>query len=329
MPDAPGESRQTGVDPRLAHALLETMWRIRAFEERVLELVSSRQMEGLIHLSIGQEAVAAGVCELLRADDVIFTGHRGHGHFVARGADMRGMMAELFGRASGLCAGKGGSMHLVQADLGLLGATGVVGGNVPLALGAALAIQERGSDAVAVVFFGDGAAQAGHFLESLNLVSLWQLPVLLVCENNGYAEFTPRSEHTRVGRVADLAAAYGIIHQTVDGNDALAVHAAADDLLSQVRRGDGPALLECLTYRLGGHYVGDPSAYKRAAEIAEWQARDPIRILLATADGESWPDAEDAQQAELRARAAVDDAVQFGMSSPWPDESALTQHVYA
>jgi pyruvate dehydrogenase E1 component alpha subunit len=329
MPDAPGESPRTSADPRLAHALLETMWRIRAFEERVLELVSNRQMEGLIHLSIGQEAVAAGVCEQLRTDDVIFTGHRGHGHFVARGADLRRMMAELFGRASGLCAGKGGSMHLVQADLGLLGATGVVGGNVPLALGAALAIQERGADAVAVVFFGDGAAQAGHFLESLNLVSLWRLPVLLVCENNGYAEFTPRSEHTRVGRVADLAAAYGIINQTVDGNDALAVHAGAADLLAQVRGGDGPALLECLTYRLGGHYVGDPSAYKHAAEIAEWQARDPIRILLAAGDGESWPDAEDANQTELRARAAVDDAVQFGLNSPWPDESALTQHVYA
>jgi acetoin:2,6-dichlorophenolindophenol oxidoreductase subunit alpha len=317
------------ADPRLAHALLETMWRIRAFEERVLELVSSRQMEGLIHLSIGQEAVAAGVCDVLRPEDVLFTGHRAHGHFVARGADLRRLMAELLGRASGLCGGKGGSMHLVQADLGLLGATGVVGGNVPLALGAAFAIQERSSDAVAVVFFGDGAAQAGHFLESLNLVSLWKLPVLLVCENNGYAEFTPRSVHTRVGRVADLATPYAITNRTVDGNNALEVRAAADDLLSQVRRGDGPALLECLTYRLGGHYVGDPSAYKLAAEIAEWQAKDPIRNLLAATDAEGWPSTEDARQAELRARAAVDDAVQFGMSSPWPDESALTQHVYA
>jgi pyruvate dehydrogenase E1 component alpha subunit len=305
------------------------MWRIRAFEERVLELVSSRQMEGLVHLGIGQEAVAAGVYNLLRSDDVLFTGHRAHGHFVARGADLRGMMAELFGRASGLCAGKGGSMHLVQADIGLLGATGVVGGNVPLALGAALAIQERDSDAVAAVFFGDGAAQAGHFLESLNLVSLWQLPVVLVCENNGYAEFTPRSVHTRVGRVADLAAPYGIVHRTVDGNDALAVHAAADELLSRVRRGDGPALLECLTYRLGGHSVGDPSAYKRAAEIAEWQERDPIRTLLAAGDGEAWPSAEDGRQAELRARAAVDDAVQFALASAWPDEASLLLHVYA
>jgi pyruvate dehydrogenase E1 component alpha subunit len=305
------------------------MWRIRAFEERVLELVSSRQMEGLVHLSIGQEAVAAGVCALLRPDDVLFTGHRAHGHFVARGADLRRMMAELLGRAGGLCAGKGGSMHLVQADLGLLGATGVVGGNVPLALGAALAIQERGADAVAVVFFGDGAAQAGHFLESLNLVSLWHLPVLLVCENNGYAEFTPRSVHTRVGRVTDLAAPYDILSQTVDGNDALAVHAAAADLLAQVRQGGGPALLECLTYRLGGHYVGDPTAYRRAAEVAEWQARDPIRTLLAASEAEGWPNAEDAQQLELRARAAVDDAVRFGLASPWPDESALLQHVYA
>ena len=199
------------------------MWRIRLFEERVGQLKRADEVHGLIHLSVGQEGVAAGVCSQLRADDAVYSGHRAHGHAIAAGAPLERAMAELMGRADGLCKGLGGSMHLVDVEHGLMGATGVVGGNIPMALGSALAARLRGGDQVAVVFFGDGAVQAGHFNESINLATLWELPVIFVCENNGFAEFTPRSAHTKVERVTDVVAPYGLTRETVDGNDVVAV----------------------------------------------------------------------------------------------------------
>src|SRR5215471_3161849 len=190
--------------------LLRAMWRIRAFEERVGQLTRASEVHGLVHLSAGPEAVAVGVCSQLRDDDIVYSGHRAHGHALAKGAAMGPLMAELMGRDGGLCRGLGGSMHLVDAEHGFLGATGVVGGNVPLALGSALAARLEESDRVAVVFFGDGAVQNGLFLESVNLAALWRLPAILVCENNGFAEFTPRSAHTNVERVSDVVAPYGL-----------------------------------------------------------------------------------------------------------------------
>ncbi len=220
-----------------ALALLRTMWRIRAFEERVGQLKRADEVHGLIHLSVGQEGVAAGVCTQLRADDAIYSGHRAHGHAIAAGAPLDRAMAELMGRADGLCKGLGGSMHLVDVEHGLLGATGVVGGNIPMALGSALAARMGGGDGVAVVFFGDGAVQAGHFNESINLATLWELPVIFVCENNGFAEFTPRSAHTRVERVTDVVAPYGLTRETVDGNDAVAVWETFARYLESARTG--------------------------------------------------------------------------------------------
>ena len=202
-----------------ALGLLRTMWRIRLFEERVGQLKRADEVHGLIHLSVGQEGVAAGVCSQLRDDDAVYSGHRAHGHAIAAGAPLERAMAELMGRADGLCKGLGGSMHLVDAEHGLMGATGVVGGNIPMALGSALAARLGDGDQVAVVFFGDGAVQAGHFNESINLAALWELPVIFVCENNGFAEFTPRSAHTKVERVSDVVAPYGLTRETVDGND--------------------------------------------------------------------------------------------------------------
>jgi acetoin:2,6-dichlorophenolindophenol oxidoreductase subunit alpha len=313
------------VGPRL----LATMWLIRAFEEQVSELVRTQEVVGLVHLGIGQEAVAAGVCAHLRPDDYLYSSHRAHGHFLAKGASPERLMAELMGRRDGLCAGKGGSMHLVQADRGLLGATGIVGGSVPLALGSALVAQDRGQAQVTVVFFGDGAAQAGHFLESLNLASLWELPVLLVCENNGYAEFTPRSAHSRVAHVSQLAEPYGISSTIVDGNDALAVWAAAGSLVDQLRSGRGPALLECLTFRLRGHYEGDPAAYRRATDVAEWKEKDPIERLVRQGTAAGWLDEAQLAATVQEARAAVQRAVEFGRSSPFPGAEELLQHVYA
>src|SRR6187549_858693 len=214
------------------------MWRIRLFEERVGQLVRAGEIDGLIHLSTGQEGVAAAVCSQLRDDDHVYSGHRAHGHAIAQGASLGRVMAELMGRDTGLCRGLGGSMHLVDREHGFLGATGVVGGNVPLALGSALAARLAGSDAVAVVFFGDGAVQGGIFVESVNIAALWQLPVILVCENNGLAEFTPRSAHTVVERVSDVVAPYGFPRKTVDGNDVHAVLKAFRAFLRKARKGE-------------------------------------------------------------------------------------------
>src|SRR5262245_30938955 len=238
------------------------MWLIRLFEERVGQLTRSGEIDGLIHLSIGQEGVAAAACGHRRDDDHVYSGHRAHGHALAKGASPERVMAELMGRDGGLCRGLGGSMHLVDVEHGFLGATGVVGGNVPLALGSALAARLRGAYAVAVVFFGDGAAQGGIFVESVNLAAMWELPVILVCETNGFAEFTPRSAHSPVERVADVVAPYGFERATVDGNDVGAVRRAFAGFLDAARRGDGPFLLECLTHRLRGHYEGDPQRYR-------------------------------------------------------------------
>src|SRR5262245_55880803 len=238
------------LDGAGALRLLATMWRIRLFEERVGQLSRAGEIDGLIHLSVGQEGVAVGVCTQLRDDDHVYSGHRAHGHAIAKGASLERVMAELMGRDAGLCRGLGGSMHLVDVEHGFMGATGVVGGNVPIALGSALAARLRGSDAVAVVFFGDGAVQAGHFNETVNLATLWQLPLILVCENNGFAEFTPRSAHTRVERVSDVVAPYDPERLTVDGNDVLAVWEAFGGFLASARGGGGPFLLECLTHRL-------------------------------------------------------------------------------
>ena len=220
--------------------LLTTMWRIRLFEERVGRLTRDGEVHGLIHLSTGQEGVAVGVCSQLRADDAVYSGHRGHGHAIAKGAPLERTMAELMGRDRGLCRGLGGSMHLVDVEHGFMGATGVVGGNIPIALGSALAARLRGDDAVAVVFFGDGAVQAGHFNETVNLASLWKLPLILVCENNGFAEFTPRSAHTTIERVSDVVAPYDVERATVDGNDVLAVWDAFAGYLASARAGWRP-----------------------------------------------------------------------------------------
>ena len=303
------------------------MWRIRAFEERVGELTRASEVHGLVHLSIGQEAVAAGVCCALRADDTVYSNHRAHGHAIAKGAPLEGVMAELMGRADGLCRGLGGSMHLVDAEHGLLGATGVVGGNVPLALGSALASRLLGGDQVTVVFFGDGAVQGGIFVESVNVATLWRLPVILVCENNGFAEFTPRSAHTVVERVSDVVAPYGLERETVDGNDVVAVREAFARFLGAARGGEGPFLLECLTHRLRGHYEGDPERYREALAAEDWQELDPIQRLQRRGLDEGWLDSP--TQLEQEAREEVERAVEFARESAFPPAGLTDELVYA
>jgi acetoin:2,6-dichlorophenolindophenol oxidoreductase subunit alpha len=305
------------------------MWRIRVFEERVGQLTRANEVHGLVHLSAGQEGVAAGVCGQLRPDDVVYSGHRAHGHAIAKGAPLAAVMAELMGRVDGLCRGLGGSMHLVDREHGFLGATGVVGGNVPLALGSALAARMQGSDSVAVVFFGDGAVQGGIFDESVNLATLWRLPVILVCENNGFAEFTPRSAHTNVERVSDAVAPYDLERETVDGNDVLAVRDSVSALLSGVREGEGPALLECLTHRLGGHYEGDPQLYREALAKEEWQQLDPILRLRRRGLAEGWLEESTPDELERAARDEVEDAVRLARESAFPTPELAEELVYA
>jgi TPP-dependent pyruvate/acetoin dehydrogenase alpha subunit len=309
--------------------VLATMWRIRHFEERVGQLKRADEVHGLIHLSVGQEGVAAGVCRQLRSDDAVYSGHRAHGHAIATGAPLDRTMAELMGRADGLCRGLGGSMHLVDVASGFMGATGVVGGNIPIALGSALAARRRGTDAVAVVFFGDGAVQAGHFNETVNLAALWGLPLILVCENNGFAEFTPRSAHTNVERVSDVVAPYGLERETVDGNDVVAVWAAFGRFLAGARAGGGPMLLECLTHRLRGHYEGDPAHYREALEAKDWQEKDPILRLQRHGIAEGWLVEDDAISIQREAGKAIDAAVEFARASPFPPLGLARELTYA
>src|SRR5882672_2794849 len=246
--------------------LFARMCLIRAFEQRVSSLYRAAEIPGFIHTSLGQEAVAVGVCAALHDDDWIATTHRGHGHCLAKGADVDGAMAELFGKATGLCKGKGGSMHIADPRQGILGANAIVGASLPLATGAGLSSRLLGGDGVAVAFFGEGAVNQGTFHESVNLAAVWELPVVFVCENNGYAEFTDSRTMSRREGVAALGPAYGLRGTVVDGNDVEAVLGAAQDAVDSCRRGGGPRLLEAETYRWQGHYEGDPQTYKSAEE---------------------------------------------------------------
>ena len=317
------------LDSARARQLLRTMWRIRRFEERVAQLKRTMQVHGLVHLSIGGEGVAAAVCGQLRHDDAVYSGHRAHGHAIAKGVPLGPLMAELMGRVDGLCHGLGGSMHVVDVEHGLFGATGVVGGNIPLALGTALAARLRGSDQVTVVFFGDGAVQAGHFSESVNLASLWELPVILACENNGVAEFTSRSEHTSIELVSDVVSAYGFHRQTVDGSDVPAVFVAFAEMLGTARTGRGPMLLECLTHRRRGHYEGDAEAYRDQLAEEEWALRDPVARLTADAIEAGWLDEAAVAALATEAAGEVEEAVAFARDSAFPGLEVMEQLVYA
>jgi TPP-dependent pyruvate/acetoin dehydrogenase alpha subunit len=304
------------------------LWRIRAFEGQVQRLAAAGEVPGFPHLSTGQEAVAVGVCAHLTPRDTLFTGHRGHGHVLAKGSDVEATFAEIIGRETGLCRGRGGTMHLVDVPNGVLGATGVVAGNLSLAAGAAWAAQAKGEDAISVVFFGDGATGAGAFHETVNLAVLWKLPVLFVCENNGYAEFTSRDEHSTVKQVSDFAAPYRMPAKTIDGNDLLLVYAAANDAVAQVRDGGGPYLLECMTYRMAGHFVGDAQHYRSKEELAAMKEKCPIerlrRHLLKSGATERELDAL-GEEARLEVLAAVERA----RAAPRPDPSTVLEYVYS
>lgn len=307
------------------------MYRIRVFEEQVNELYTSAKMPGLAHLYIGEEAVAVGVCQALRPDDYITSTHRGHGHCLAKGATADRMFAELLGKAAGYCRGKGGSMHIADQERGNLGANAIVAGSTGIATGAALTAKRSGTGRVAVCFFGEGGLGQGVLYEVMNLASLWKLPVIYVCENNLYNEYTHYAE-TTAGQMLARPKAFDIRAEDVDGQDVRAVYAATRRAAAAARSGEGPAFLLCHTYRFMGHHVGDVNRayYRRSEEEQRWRAeRDPLRVLETWLASQRLATRADLASVEEQVRAEIAAGLEFAMSAAYPDPAEVDQHVYA
>ncbi len=317
------------LSPHQLRALLETMYRIRAFEEKVDELFMRGEVHGTTHLSIGEEATASGALMALQADDYITSTHRGHGHCIAKGADLNLMVAELLGKETGYCRGRGGSMHIADVKTGNLGANGVVGGGIPIATGVGLSIKLQGLDRICLCFFGDGASNEGTFHEAINMASIWNLPVVFLCENNQYgmSMSTHRSMHNET--IAQRATAYGIPGERIDGNDALAVYEAVYKAAQRARSGGGPTLIESYTYRYKGHSKSDQNRYRTRDEIREWQQRDPIQRFIAVLTERNIMSQQEIQETEAAAYQAIEDAYAFAQGSPDPDPETLLEGVYA
>ena len=305
------------------------MFEIRSFEEKVFELYAQNMVPGTIHLYAGEEAVAVGVCSNLRKDDYITSTHRGHGHCIAKGADPKRIMAEILGKKTGYCKGKGGSMHIADFKVGMLGATAVVGAGIPIATGAGLSIKLRGTDQVVACFFGEGASNQGTFHEGINMAAIWKLPVIFVCENNLYAMGTRQSRVMLIENIADRAASYGIPGVTVDGNDVLAVYEAAREAVERARRGEGPTLIECKTYRHKGHSRVDPAKYRPKEEVEEWLRKDPIKRLREKLLQTNVLAEEEIQRVEEEVSAEIEEAVKFAVESPYPAPEEALEDVYA
>jgi TPP-dependent pyruvate/acetoin dehydrogenase alpha subunit len=305
------------------------MQRIRVFEQTVFDCIKRGLISGGPHLYLGEEAVAAGVCGALRAGDYITSTHRGHGHCIAKGGQFKPMLAELFTKATGYCKGKGGTMHIADMDLGILGANGIVGAGLPIAVGAALSSRLKGAGWVVAAFFGDGASNTGSFHESVNLAAVWKLPVLFVCENNLFGMFTPMCDCTPIKDIALRAQGYGIPGVIVDGNDVLAVYAAAAEAVERGRAGLGPTLIECKTYRHIGHFVGDNDLYRSAEETERWKQRDPIPRCRQILMERGVLDETKERQILAEIEREAEDAVEFAVSSPEPELAEILRDVYA
>lgn len=310
------------------------MLTIRRFEEKVKELLYAAQLPGFAHAYIGEEAVAVGACSALEDSDYITSTHRGHGHCIAKGADLKRMMAELLGKKTGYNKGKGGSMHIADFGVGILGANGIVGAGPPIATGAGLAAKLRESGQVTVCFFGDGASNQGTFHESLNLASVWKLPVIYLCENNMYGEWTPAADVVSVQDVADRAGGYNIPGVTVDGQDVIAVYEAVTEAVKRARAGDGPSLVECKTYRFEGHALGEEAflrgyTYRPAEELAEWKnQRDPVVLFQDKLVKLGVLTEEQAAQIDEEIKARIEEAVAFAQESPLPAPEEALDDVY-
>jgi len=319
------------IDKALGLKMYEQMLAIRSFEEKAIELFEHNLIRGNIHPCIGQEAVSVGVCSTLCRDDYMVNTHRGHGNCIAKGADLKLMMAELLGKSTGYCKGKGGSMHIADFEGGNLGANGIVGGGIPIAVGAGISIQNRGTDQVVACFFGDGATNQGTFHESLNLAALWKLPVIFVCENNLYALSTPAGEAVSVPRISDRATAYGIPGISLDGNDIIEVYLKTKEAVERARAGKGPTLLDCITYRFFGHFTGDPGrgiTYRSKEEMDQWLNLCPIKNFREHLLQEKIMTEETGKAIEANVKASIEEAVQFARESPFPSPEEAVQDVF-
>ncbi|HTZ00635.1 MAG TPA: thiamine pyrophosphate-dependent dehydrogenase E1 component subunit alpha [Rhodocyclaceae bacterium] len=329
----PPRKSPTASLPLPAEELLELyrkMLTIRTFEETIYDIYRKGIMPGLAHLSDGQEATPVGVCAALRADDTITSTHRGHGHIIAKGGQVEPMIAEVMGKVTGYCRGKGGEMHIADVSLGILGANGIVGGGMGIATGSAFTAKREGKGRVSVAFFGDGAINQGIWYETANIAVLWKLPLIYVCENNQYTEFTNSQKLTSGEGLAARAKVMGMRALEVDGNDVLAVYQAAHELVEAARQGQGPATLVCNTYRYGGHHSGEPgTAYRPKEEIADWKARDPLprfeKVLVE--NKVISPDEIEALHDQIHNRLQM--AVSAGQAAPYPDVKEVREHVYA
>lgn len=305
------------------------MLRVRLFEERVRELFATGRIPGFLHTSVGQEATAVGAACALRPDDYVLSTHRGHGHLVAKGGALRGLMAELYGKASGICHGKGGTMHIADVSVGYLGANGVLASGCVLAPGVGLSIKQRRSGQVVLTFFGDGAANRGPFHEGVNMAALWRLPVIFLCENNRWASTTAHALSAAGGSIAARAAGYGIPGEAIDGNDVLAVHDAVSRAGERARRGEGPSLIEAHTIRWVGHFEGDAQAYRTREEAAEGRRTDPIARLARVLEQRGLLDAAHAGRIRAQVTAEIDDAVAHAEASPLPEPAAALTDLFA
>ncbi len=314
------------IDAGLLESMYRTAVTIRRFEQRAVEQYRLGNIRGYLHLYLGEEAIAVGSIAALEPDDYIVSTHRGHGHAIAKGHDPRHMMAELFGRETGYCRGRGGSMHVASRSVRNLGANGIVGGGLAIAVGAAMAIHQRGGAEVVGAFCSDGSSSNGIWHEALNLAAIWDLPVIFILENNQYAVSTPIRDSARVARLSDRAAAYGMPGVTVDGNDAALVYEAMQEPLRRARAGEGPSLIECLTYRHGGHHVNDPGLYLPKDELERWKAHDPLLVLRERLSGAGVdPSAIAGIDAEVERQ--IDEAVAFADASPEPSVEAFLAEV--
>ena len=316
-------------DPAAWLRLYEVMATIRAADDKLVSIVMSGQAMLMLYSPRGHEAIAAGVAAHLRTEDYVVTTYRGLHDHIAKGVPLRDLFAEILGRATGTCKGKGGSMHITHPASGLMVTTGIVGGGIPVANGLALAAQLRGEQRVTVCNFGDGATNIGAFHEALNLASVWSLPVVFVCQNNGYAEHTAYATATSVAHVAERAAAYGMPGVTVDGRDPLAVRDAAGEAVARARAGEGPTLVEATTYRLGGHFVGADFSYMPGGDMEAALAADPVLTFRNHLLSDGGLSEEDVAAADKRARDAVDEAMEFALASPFADPDEIHTDVYA
>jgi len=311
--------------------LYKKMIEIRLFEEKIQDLYARGLVPGSVHLYIGQEAVAAGVCAHLRKEDYITSTHRGHGHLIAKGADLKFMMAELFGRKTGYCKGKGGSMHIADFDLGILGSNGIAGGGIPIAVGAGLSSKMRGTDQVAVCFFGDGASNNGTFHEGLNFASVHRLPVVFVCENKLYGISVSQKQHQAIKDISIRSVAYNMPGITIDGNDVLAVYQTSGEAIQRARAGEGPTLVECKTYRWRGHYEGDPNQgrrYRTLEEIQAWIKKCPIKRFEEKLVKEKVLNKNKMMHIRNEVEGRIEEAVTFANQSPFPDPQDIYEDVY-